>query len=201
MSTTQLFVELVVIGVGAVWWVFAWVCALLGTEWTATLPHIDAGLTAITTLVFSYVLGIIVDRMADAFATPATGRLKVKYFGSIQKYREIKRQTLTDATLAKQYEYSRSRLRICRGWAVNALLSIPALLLLIFRSSGTPPLEEFLQATVVATVLLALGSAFAWRQLLVSQYQHMKSLTEFPSLGGRSSTRRLEKGAKATDDD
>lgn len=64
MNTTSLFVELVVIGVGALAWVALLVLSVFGYDWVPLDPLLAAAAT-VPLLSVVYVLGIVSDRVAD----------------------------------------------------------------------------------------------------------------------------------------
>ena len=65
MSTTNLFVELIVIGIGAAIWVVLAALAVFGYSWVP-LDQVFSTFAAAPFLGVVYVLGIILDRVADA---------------------------------------------------------------------------------------------------------------------------------------
>ena len=64
MSTTNLFVELVVIGVGVFIWVVLFVFSVIGMDWIRISDTLLIS-SAIPALAFIYVLGIVWDRFID----------------------------------------------------------------------------------------------------------------------------------------
>src|SRR5579871_6842915 len=66
MGTTDLFVELIVIGVGAVGWISLFALTLVGYDRPLINTVIGTPAAAVPALAFTYLLGIIVDRIADA---------------------------------------------------------------------------------------------------------------------------------------
>jgi len=64
MNTTNLFVELIVIGVGAFIWLILLVLSVFGYAWIP-IEHMLAPAVTIPMLAVIYVLGIISDRIAD----------------------------------------------------------------------------------------------------------------------------------------
>jgi len=128
VSTTSLFVELVVIGIGAAIWVTLVILAFFGYEWVS----IDKALSlpaAIPILSVVYVLGIVSDRIIDILFDRLWGAtLRLKEFPDTAVYHQARRTALTGSNaMADIIEYSRSRLRICRGWSVHSLLIAIAL--------------------------------------------------------------------------
>ena len=181
MSTTNLFVELVVIGVG----VFIWLALLVFSFVGVSLEQISNTWligSAIPTLAFIYVLGIIWDRFVDNIFDRLWGdSLRREYFDHIEEYYNARRNILVNSEpLSDLLEYGRSRLRICRGWSVNALLIGICLNVYLWLHG-----DSFLQATrisligSVACVALAIGSWFAWQNLTKVEYRKIKDQSKF----------------------
>jgi hypothetical protein len=76
--------------------------------------------------------------------------------------------------------HGRSRLRICRGWALNAVLIAVALNLFIWirlsRSAVAPLLSLFGAVTIL---LFALASWYTWKKLTVTEYRKVKEQAAF----------------------
>lgn len=127
MSTTQLFIELLIIGLGVAIWLFLLVASLFGYHVDSSVPKIDT--VFVTSLLgIAYVLGIIVDRLAYKLFYRLERATKVKVFGSSSALllEMITRHISTNAdALKQQIIYNRSRIRICRSWIINfGLISI-----------------------------------------------------------------------------
>lgn len=117
MSTTNLFVELIVIGVGTFIWILLLLSAMFGWE-LGTLVSLVPLETAVPLVSLVYVLGIAMDRLADVTFETLWGKsLRKSRFGELRNYYDARRQILTKSErLSELLEYGRSRLRICRGW-------------------------------------------------------------------------------------
>ncbi len=125
MKTTELFAELVVIGVGAT-------SALLLVLFTI-LPNLGeavdnaSAIFVIPALALLYLSGIVTDRVADYLAEPVLEHLmKLKGID----YKEVKAARICllgkSAVFRENWLYARSRSRIVRGWVINSLLLIPS---------------------------------------------------------------------------
>ena len=183
MNTTNLFVELIVIGAG----VFIWVVLLVFSFVGFNLESIDNTLllgSAIPVMALIYVSGIISDRFADNIFGKLWGdALRTRYFNSNGDYYNARRNILTNSeSLSELLEYGRSRLRICRGWSINALLIGLALNLFIWRQGETLP-QAFEISLIGTCVCLALsiGSWYSWRNLTEVEYRKIKDQSEYLS--------------------
>jgi hypothetical protein len=181
MSTTELFVELIVVGVGASIWIVLLVLTLFGLSWhdLNTAFSLPALLPALSV---TYVLGIVVDRVADSVFEILWGQALFKrFYNSKTDYYNDRRLIYSQATrLVDLLEYGRSRLRICRGWTLNALITL--LVLNIFALSRLNPWQ--LKAMVctsgtLALALLAYGTWFSWYKINANDLRKVKEQAEY----------------------
>ena len=183
MNTTNLFVELVVIGVGVFIWFALLVFALFGVSWFP-IDNVFLISSAIPALAFIYVLGIIWDRIVDFIFHKFWGEaLRKQYFESIGEYYNDRRNILTNSKeLSDLLEYGRSRLRICRGWSVNALMIGACLNIFLWRQNS-----EHTQVIGISLfgsfscLILAISSWFAWRNLTKNEYRKIKEQSGYLS--------------------
>ena len=174
MNTTSLFVELVVIGAGVITWVVLLAVALGGYP-VASFGQGVLLASAIPVLALVYVFGIVWDRLADTIFNRFWGcDLRARYYSDTGEYYRDRRAILISApALADLLEYGRSRLRICRGWSLNALLIAISLWLLLGLQTGLANTAILLFASLAA-LLLSLGCWFAWRNLTLTEYRKIK---------------------------
>jgi hypothetical protein len=121
MATTQLFVELLIVGIGVAIWLAFLLAVVLRFPWGSPLPQLS---TAHLTILLgtSYVLGILIDRLAWTLFHPMENRHRAKIFGSDPEpsIEDRERHILVNSSsLREQILYNRSRLRICRSWILN----------------------------------------------------------------------------------
>lgn len=177
MSTTDLFVELLVIGLGAAVWVLLLILSIFGIDWF-TFEQLTSVTVLVPALGFVYVLGIVTDRAADAifdryFKLP----LKRLYYseGSDQDFRDRRYVYVKSEYLTSLLEYGRSRLRICRGWCFNGVLIIIALNIFAWSQLSTSAVSWRL--SIYGTLLMGVlvwGAWRAWRQLILDDYRKIK---------------------------
>lgn len=184
MSTTNLFVELIVIGVGVAAWLMLLLGAVFGYAW---LPADTAVLlsTAVPALAVTYVFGIIWDRIADSvFERLWSDDLRAAYFADRAAYYNARRIILTNSeALSELMEYGRSRLRICRGWSLNAVMI--GLSLNILTWTRFAALERAWLLSLAGTVVcaaVAAGSWFAWKSLAKAEYRKIREQSAFLSV-------------------
>jgi hypothetical protein len=175
MATTPLFVEIIVIGVGAFTAVALIVTAALDAPWLL-LKDVTAFIFAFPFLALSYVLGIIVDRLADYMHGVFSRQTwKCKPFASIAEYHEAHKLIRYHSGPACQHlEYTRSRMRICRGWSVNCVLLLLGANAWIWSQGNTLAWRSTSAAVVSGTLLLIfLGCLFSYWALGRSYHEQV----------------------------
>jgi MFS family permease len=181
MNTTNLFVELIVIGAGVIGWLLLLVVSLFGWKWVP-IEQVFSTTALLPLLSLVYVLGIVADRIADTlFEYLWNDRLRREWFPNIDDYHNARREVLTGSErLSELLEYGRSRLRICRGWALNSVLIAAALNLFVWlRLAGTPaalPLSIF---GTILFLLFAAACSYTWRKLTLTEYRKVKEQAAF----------------------
>lgn len=181
MATTNLFVELLVIGVGAACWVGLLLLAAFGLEFTQS-EALNAYPVLLSLLAVVYLLGIISDRVADfVFDKCFSGRLRVRFFERKRDYQDARRLVFDCSDrLADMHEYGRTRIRICRGWSLNAVLI--AVCLNVFLQAHCAESQWFIDATRWGTagcLVLAIACWWSWRLLCVTEYLKIRENAEF----------------------
>jgi hypothetical protein len=197
MGTTELFVELVVIGIGAAVWVVLVTLGIFGYTWVPIDKLLSVS-TLIPFLSFVYIMGIITDRIADViFEAIWTSRIQKKYYPSANLARDDRRLIYSqNEFLAKLIEYGRSRLRICRGWAFNAVLIIISANFFISVQVSNPDISSKLYVWInVLGGFIAFFSWYTWYKILDTQYRRLKDDANFIRQNEKSQTRRPKQQA------
>ena len=125
MATTQLFIELLIIGIGAAVWLAFLLAVILSFPWGSPLPDLNAVYLAALSGV-AYVVGIVVDRLARSAFRFAENHHRNQVFGKNQDPSVEDREKyvlVNSSSLREQIVYNRSRLRICRAWILNFTLT------------------------------------------------------------------------------
>ena len=183
MSTTNLFVELVVIGVGAILWLILLTLALFGFQWLQIKVEILLALV-IPLLSLIYLLGIIVDRVADFIFERIWSKQirKTVYGGSTQQnFYDDRRLVLSQQNpITERLLYAQSRTRICRGWSLNAVVITLTFVILMFSQFRSSP--HFLGILIYGCFsffTLSFICWVAWKMLKYSDYLKTKEYAEF----------------------
>jgi hypothetical protein len=198
MATTDLFVELVIIGMGTAMWLILLILSVFGYEWVP-LEKMFSLAALIPFLSVVYVLGIVIDRIADAIFDKLWRRsLLKKVYGQEEKYLDDRRLIyIHPGRLGDLLEYGRSRLRICRGWTLNSVLILVSLDVFIWTRIADADLRiGLLIFCNLLLCLFAYGNWFSWRQLCLTYYRKAKAQSAF--LRAAQSTR--DAGAGPGDD-
>lgn len=181
MTTTHLFVELLVIGFGALLWVILFAAALLGFDLKPFLGNITTVGALGPALSVAYVLGILVDRVADWSFDWIDKRQRKDYFSDIEVYFNARRTMLVKGKeLWAHLEYGRSRMRICRGWTINALALVLTLDIYIFtqapKSLGSPG------GLILSNIFLLFFGCLcfvSWQKLNTKEYEKIHRQSEW----------------------
>ena len=166
MSFTTLYAELVVVGTGAMTCVLLFFYAFFGdSSWFSRLKGLSLADVAALIPVLSviYLLGIVIANISYLLFAPIEKRLQrdnLKEFAD--KYQEIRNELYTASNtkdLVEEFEFRRSKVRICRGWFVNCLLIIVALATCSFEQKIRGPVTLF---WILCAGLLMIGTAVSW---------------------------------------
>jgi hypothetical protein len=177
METTELFVELIVIGYGALFALILLTTSFFGYSWI-NFDKASSIITILPSLVIAYVLGVLVDRVADWIFKFWDKRIRIfqlkdksNISDDYQRIRTIvfdKSESLRD-----WFYYGRSRIRICRGWTINFIFILLTINLFVFMQISK---ENILKATVFfdsLIIMFLLASLFSWYRLTVSEYERL----------------------------
>ena len=189
MKTTNLFVELVVVGTGAALFVVLLLFTFFGDQpWLyQSLSKSDDVASIIPVLSLIYVLGIIVDKMAYQVFKPTEDDLRCNAFDSESMesakpkgYYDARHRLYTspNTTAAiEAFEFGRSKIRICRGWAVNSVFIILALIcFMVFRRGW----DSRIFVGIIAFGLLAWGARWSWGIATAVEFIWLKRFHNMP---------------------
>ncbi|MEP7137754.1 MAG: hypothetical protein ABI904_22745 [Chloroflexota bacterium] len=199
MGTTELFVELVVIGIGAFMWMVLATFGIFGYIWVP-LDQLLSVSALIPFLSVIYIVGIVTDRIADViFEAIWVPRLQRKFYSSSDMARDDRRLIYSrNEYLANLIEYGRSRLRICRGWAFNAVLIMVAANFFISAQVSDHALQIKLYIWINLLVgFIAYFSWYTWYKLSDTQYRRLRDDANFIRQTDTAQKRRSKQNVKA----
>ncbi|MGH2750778.1 MAG: hypothetical protein ACRDK3_07895 [Actinomycetota bacterium] len=178
MSTTSLFVELIVIGVGAAGWLGLTILAVFGYKWV-NVDSLGSLPLLVPLLSITYLLGIVVDRAADRMFDRQAQRQLRRSFENRQAYEKARILAAAKSPLLDLMEYNRSRLRICRGWIVNcAALGISLNAFVWSQLPEELPRARISVASTLIVLGLGLGALHAWYRLCSNAYESLAMQAE-----------------------
>lgn len=183
MNTTSLFVELVIIGIGSMLAILLLSLGLFDFQ-TVTLPANVTALVVLPFLSVAYVLGIVMDRLADKIFRRWDRTLRKQFFSNSDEYHFERTYVYTHASnrINEAFDYGRSRLRIVRAWVINSALIILGSLSFAFNKSVVNDLFPRIILVAFSCTfwgLLCFGSIFAWRALLKADYARLSETYVF----------------------
>lgn len=172
MSTTAIFVELLIIGIHAAMWIGFLVVTFLPTSFALDLSELAKwnALVTMAILAICYSLGILVDRLADTFfglLRPGKILLSSRVIRRLHGRFTRLSSEVTPFELAiregkafEVFSYYRSRIRITRSLAINGLLTA-AFAALYFSVSAGSALNVARVPIVLGSLIVALFSFLA----------------------------------------
>lgn len=172
MVTTAIVAEIVVAGLQSATWITLLVLTLFGTGWID--PDVLADWAALVTVLVigaAYMLGVLVDRLADDFVLRPMNRFWPPRPADKPAPIEHMRLVLLgrDDGVARFLDYQRSRMRVARVTLLNLLALAPALgAYLIVRTDSNTLIAIAAVAVVLISVLLTawVFRAIEWAYLL-----------------------------------
>ena len=180
MNTTDLFVEILVIGVGALIWITLLILGIFGypvmVEQLLSIP----ALLPISALV--YVLGIITDRIADViFDRLFVNSIRKKFYPDVKQDFNDRRIILVySEPLSRLLEYGRSRLRIVRGWTLNFLLILITFNVFVqARVTDNLLRANLLTFGNILLALLTFLSFYSWNSFVRTEFRKVKEQAAF----------------------
>lgn len=166
MKSTSYIIELLVAGAGTVLWLGLLLIAFFGMEWVPIDLLKEPGLIIVLSP-FIYAIGVITDRAVDdLFDWRFKENEKNPKFLSKEAYYQARtRIYLASAALTTHMDYNKLRIRICRGWAVNATLTLfAANLWLLLPHTPISRTSGRWQAGIALTLILGSSAWLAFRQ-------------------------------------
>ena len=176
MNTTNIFVELVVIGFHSLFGIGIIVLALAGYRNLDTEKLLTINL-ALPVLALAYILGILIDRVSDRIfisqdykMRPSGSKEDLPSFLTMRYYILHK-----SSDIYAQLEYIRSRLRIARASIFNfILLTIASLLFVWLQFGKSYPAQHLF---IVSIIILIIGAV-----LTIASYQSWIGLVKSYSI-------------------
>ncbi len=142
---------------GAQSWLYQWI------------SKSDDVASIIPVLSLIYVLGIVVDKLAYRSFKNTEDHLRSSMFkvesaepDKLKGYYDARHHLYTSpntTAVIEAFEFGRSKIRICRGWTVNSVLIILALIFFMIIRHGW---DSRISVGIIAFGLLAWGARWSW---------------------------------------
>ena len=176
MKTTELFSELLVIGVGSL---SACMLALACIN-PELIRYINSGtpLSVITALALLYLLGILTDRFADGVFDRLSNRRRGSSAAEVDAWKIVRDNVFDNQPFwSTRSVYAKSRIRVVRGWALNSFFL--AISSGVFMAKGSCGICTQDSAIVVCAVFILLGVScvWAWRKMDMEEVAIVKRLS------------------------
>ena len=187
MNTTLVFAELLIIGLEGGVWVSFLLLSLFGAgTFEKPLTFLQDWQLLVLPTIFAliYVLGVIIDRVADSLFRGKEEKIDNEIVGDLPVTISVMRFSLGTQNdfLNQQLDYTRTRIRIVRASIVN--FPLIALSLSLFLLTGLPNIPANLQWNY-AIIILGVGilAAYAayrtWRSLIIAHLKLAKGMYEY----------------------
>ena len=168
MNFTTLYAELVVVGTGALIFILLFFYSFFGDlSWFSKFGAKDSFLgnavVLIPALSVIYLLGIVIANVSHLLFLCFENSLRAKLLEECGKDYETIRGALYLDPKAKElivdFEFRRSKVRICRGWFVNCFFIAIACVVCAFEQKIRVPVAVF---WILSSDLLMIGTAISW---------------------------------------
>jgi hypothetical protein len=179
MPTTLLFIELLLTGIQSLVWIGLVVTWIFGNNMSNILPldNYSDWITPLTLIIFGfvYLLGIIIDRLADWIFSKKDDELRKKYTKGKSKLeiQSIKYKLSKEKGITKHLDYNRSRTRIVRSGTLNFGISAAIVLLRMIFSGWTTNIAFLIFGI---SMFFAIGSYYSWKKLTIAQMNTLEGL-------------------------
>lgn len=175
MSTTSLFIEILLTGLQATIWLVLAILCFLGVDWIILerIKGFEAMITA-SLLPIVYPLGVVIDYLADKIFRAREKRIRGKYISDPTQSAMDFVSRNKDTLIANHLGYLRSRIRVSRASAVNfALMAFWGMAFVIFncrKRTGFPFWRVLLLESTIG-FLLSFLSVLAWSRITDSFFR------------------------------
>jgi hypothetical protein len=144
------------------------------------LSSVESVVSLIPVLSVFYLLGIIITNLGHLFFKKWEDRLHKEKLSDLKReYEDVRTDLFTsaDKELIEQFEFRRSKIRICRGWFINSILILIALL--IYPWTGKIP-EAIVWFWIIIVWLLMIGIRVSWLNATDTELKWLKSYAKHP---------------------
>jgi hypothetical protein len=192
MNTTTLYAELIVVGSGAMLFIVLLFYSLFGDlSWFSKLgglTSIGSVVSLIPVLSVFYLLGIVISNVAYLLFKSREKGLRHKKLSKVKhEYERIREEKISDiyedirttlytssnTELIHEFEFRRSKIRICRGWFINSILIIIALV--TYLSTNKFSHHSIAWFWIITVGLLLIGTRVSWESATDTELDWLES--------------------------
>lgn len=182
MNGAALFVELLVGGVQVLVWIAVLALADVSPDRLMSVLSIE---NSIILMSAAYTLGVVFDRVWDAFLSPVDKRIRSAFFADPEQAHRIRTLLFSgDAVRVQFVEYIRSRIRITRYTVCNALVTAVCAVIVFFIRHSELWRNRLLYGALIAVVLSA-GAFYAHCVLISTYYKALKRFDAHRTLSSK----------------
>jgi hypothetical protein len=179
MTTTNVFAELLIIGIETMAWIALLIFSLWGYGWI-DFAIFNNLVIAIPLAAAAYVLGIMMDRVSDGLLAKADHAIRKNVLGerAAKSFSQLRSYVLAKSPyLSTDLDYLRSRLRIMRSSTINfGFLALTGAAFILTRVDAAANTKYWAAATAFFTgMLLSSLSYYAWSISSLTYYLRLQT--------------------------
>lgn len=190
-ASTAMFIEVLVVGIGALYWV-GLLTYIFAPNLAVEASRVPDPILVASTLSIAYVMGITTDRLCDRLMSRWSTRVREHFFKTQRQYVTARIRLAQIPFAAANYNYARSRIRVCRGWCLNTLLITASSDIFIATRSHLDNRLALLSFATVAGLALSISVTYSWYSIVLATYRSLH--TQLASLSVDEGTERSARG-------
>ncbi len=200
MATTNVFAELLIIGIETMAWIALMIFSLWGYSWV-DFAIFNNLVIAIPLAATAYVLGIMMDRVSDGLLAKPDHAIRRNVLGerAAKSFSQLRSYILARSPyLSSDLDYLRSRLRIMRSSTINfGFLALTGAAFILTRLEAAANVKYWAAAfTFFAGMLLSSLSYYAWNISSLTYYLRLQ--TAFALLPDEDSRSNKQEKSEST---
>lgn len=180
MTTTQVFIELLMTGFGSLVWILLFFLGINGLGFEILLDMEISNAFLLPIAGFAYIIGIIIDRIGFQIFKKKERKNINKVFFEDENRTSIQLKVVyiiqNSDHLKSAIDYNRSRLRLARSWIINFfMISISLILYLVLNHNVN---IHTLLSLIGINITFCFLSFYTWNKLSSDYYKNIKSSFE-----------------------
>jgi hypothetical protein len=180
MTTTQVFIELLITGFGSLIWIILLFFGINGLDFKLFLELAISNIFLLPIAGLAYIIGIIVDRIGFQLFKKKERKNIHKVFSEDEDRSNVQFKVVyiiqNSDHLKSKIDYNRSRLRLTRSWIINFFMI--TLSLIIYSITTDYENTSILLSLLVISFFFCILSFYTWNKLSGDYYKNIKSSFE-----------------------